>query len=209
MRSALTQALLVCAAHARFGDRQGLRKHIPGPLCSCGNWGRWHDAGANTPLCCIEQTVNVLQEIAMQLNAHNVTYTLSCGSLLGAVRCGQMIPWDYDGDIEAYGTPKAFSAAINAWRKAHAGPRVTGVFGNIGNVHIGDVHIDIGNSGLPAPATAPCKLGKHNFMCRRDYDRSLTAMYGADWRTPRRWCNWQKLHLCSSVRRSDANMLCA
>lgn len=40
-----------------------------------------------------------LKEIAKVLNELNVTYWLEWGTLLGAVRNGKIIPWDYDIDI--------------------------------------------------------------------------------------------------------------
>lgn len=46
-----------------------------------------------------EKITNGLSVIDKVLNAHNIYYTISYGTLLGAVRHWDMIPWDDDADI--------------------------------------------------------------------------------------------------------------
>lgn len=43
--------------------------------------------------------INTLQEIHRICEQHNIVYYLAFGSLLGAIRDGGQIPWDYDIDI--------------------------------------------------------------------------------------------------------------
>ena len=55
--------------------------------------GRW------TPPCCVNALKATLQHVIEVFDFNNVAYWLEGGSLLGAARNGQLIPWDYDIDI--------------------------------------------------------------------------------------------------------------
>ncbi|XP_054723639.1 ribitol 5-phosphate transferase FKRP-like [Uloborus diversus] len=58
--------------------------------------GRW------TPPCCLENLRQTARYVFSILNKCEVRYWLEGGSLLGAVRTGDIIPWDYDVDIGIY-----------------------------------------------------------------------------------------------------------
>ncbi|XP_015917343.1 ribitol 5-phosphate transferase FKRP [Parasteatoda tepidariorum] len=58
--------------------------------------GRW------TPPCCIENLRVTTRYVIGILEKCRVRYWLEGGSLLGAVRTGDIIPWDYDVDIGMY-----------------------------------------------------------------------------------------------------------
>lgn len=47
-------------------------------------------------------TVDAIQEIKEILDKHNIEFWLSCGTLLGAVRDGKLIPWDWDVDFATW-----------------------------------------------------------------------------------------------------------
>lgn len=58
--------------------------------------GRW------TPPCCLENLRQTARYVFGILEKCNVRYWLEGGSLLGAIRNGDIIPWDYDVDIGIY-----------------------------------------------------------------------------------------------------------
>ncbi|NXE44459.1 FKRP protein, partial [Ptilorrhoa leucosticta] len=58
--------------------------------------GRW------TPPCCLRALRLTARHVLAELEAAGVRYWLEGGSLLGAVRLGDIIPWDYDVDLGLY-----------------------------------------------------------------------------------------------------------
>ena len=58
--------------------------------------GRW------TPPCCLHNLRLTARHVFLILESNGVRYWLEGGSLLGAVRHGDIIPWDYDVDIGIY-----------------------------------------------------------------------------------------------------------
>lgn len=58
--------------------------------------GRW------TPPCCLRALRATLRHVIKVLEACGVRYWLEGGSLLGAARHGDIIPWDYDVDLGLY-----------------------------------------------------------------------------------------------------------
>ena len=57
------------------------------------NEGKW------TPACCLENLRKTSRHVIRILESYNIRYWLEGGSLLGAVRNGDIIPWDSDVDI--------------------------------------------------------------------------------------------------------------
>lgn len=58
--------------------------------------GRW------TPPCCLRALRQTAKYVFRILESQNVRYWLEGGTLLGAMRNGDIIPWDYDVDIGIY-----------------------------------------------------------------------------------------------------------
>ena len=58
--------------------------------------GRW------TPPCCLRHLRATARHVFNTLQSQDVRYWLEGGSLLGAARNGDIIPWDYDIDIGIY-----------------------------------------------------------------------------------------------------------
>jgi hypothetical protein len=58
--------------------------------------GKW------TPPCCLKALRETVKHVFSILEEDQVRYWLEGGSLLGAARNGDIIPWDYDVDIGIY-----------------------------------------------------------------------------------------------------------
>lgn len=52
-----------------------------------------------TPACCLENLRKTARHVIRIMESYNIRYWLEGGSLLGAVRSGDIIPWDSDVDI--------------------------------------------------------------------------------------------------------------
>ncbi|EDQ87221.1 uncharacterized protein MONBRDRAFT_27401 [Monosiga brevicollis MX1] len=57
------------------------------------------ERGRFTPPCCLEHIRETARYVFRQLEAVGVRYWLEGGTLLGAVRHRDIIPWDYDADL--------------------------------------------------------------------------------------------------------------
>ncbi|XP_071276797.1 ribitol 5-phosphate transferase FKRP-like [Agelaius tricolor] len=58
--------------------------------------GRW------TPPCCLRALRATARHVLEQLETSGIRHWLEGGTLLGAVRLGDIIPWDYDVDVGLY-----------------------------------------------------------------------------------------------------------
>ena len=69
--------------------------------------GRW------TPPCCLHNLRITATHVLKLLESEGVRYWLEGGSLLGAARMGDIIPWDYDIDIGIYESDIKKSKALS------------------------------------------------------------------------------------------------
>ena len=81
-------------------------------------------SGSYTPLCCRRQTTTFVHRLADEvLDPLGVPYSLNGGTLLGAVRCGSFLSYDYDLDISVLGLPKTMNEdalweKVTEWRSS-------------------------------------------------------------------------------------------
>ena len=105
---------------------------------SCGDSGvRWReprDASASasaaaaeevlfTPPCCRRHLNDILRVVGGFLDGRRVPHFLTAGSLLGAVRHGGLIPWDYDHDVSV--SLPHLLVMLRAWGRAEWSPLLT------------------------------------------------------------------------------------
>jgi hypothetical protein len=64
-------------------------------VCDFWNWGD----GALRPPCCTEHLLELIGFTSDLLARHDIAHWLDFGTLLGAVREGELIPWDGDADF--------------------------------------------------------------------------------------------------------------
>lgn len=89
-----------------------------------------------------ELAVSVLKQVKETLDKHDIEFWLITGTLLGAVRDGKFIPWDWDIDLATWyrNLPKIVSAVKELRSKGFA------VYGPISyprNYHIFEIHVNI------------------------------------------------------------------
>lgn len=77
-----------------------------------------------TPPCCLQNLRETARYLFNILNRDGVQYWLEGGSLLGAARYGDIIPWDYDVDIGIYQHEiKKCSYLVEAEKQSKAGKK--------------------------------------------------------------------------------------
>ena len=190
----------------------------PAPVviqCDCRDWATWNNEGLQTPTCCRNDTVAALISLVYVLDDSNIKYSLESGTLLGAVRCGEFIQYDYDVDITVE-SPEPFlvKAALDKWHRQDR----DNIFDRM-TVHL---------TGLPWPQTViegsyeshvmidinivdrlyktrPCLFEGVMMTCTADYRSRLTGLYGKDWMIPHRWTNSRKEGLESTIDMKQLN----
>ncbi|XP_002734292.1 ribitol 5-phosphate transferase FKRP-like [Saccoglossus kowalevskii] len=114
-----------------------------------------------TPPCCIRNLRETVKHVFEILDNAGVRYWLEGGSLLGAARNGDIIPWDYDVDIGIYrddfrkchqlknvrnGVPFTDAEGF-VWEKATEGDFYRVQYSNINHVHV-DVYPFYSKNGI-------------------------------------------------------------
>ena len=143
---------------------------------------------------------------------------MQSGSLVGAVRCGQFLSYDYDIDIHVYANESYLKRIIDEWEKEQLKPN--GILSEIGvnvgglpwidggwgrfwqsNFKKGDVHVDFG-FGLDEHqnvSVVPCIFGGKVLKCNANGRDELKKVYGKDWFIPHRWANWSEGILSTEI----------
>ena len=183
--------------------------------CDCRDWATWNNEGIETPACCRNDTVAALKSLVSVLDDSNIKYSLEGGTLLGAVRCGEFIQYDYDVDINVESSePFLVKAALDKWHRQD----IDNIFDRM-TVHL---------TGLPWPQTViegslqshvmvdihivdrlykirPCLFEGVMMTCTDDYRSHLTGLYGKDWMIPHRWTNSRKEDLDEAIDMKQLN----
>nr|CAD7262823.1 unnamed protein product [Timema shepardi] len=105
--------------------------------------GKW------TPPCCLEGLRHTARHVFDQLDAAGVRYWLEGGSLLGAMRMGDILPWDYDIDVGIYRDDIPLCSWLNqahsqpiiddkgfVWEKANEGDFYRVQFSQVNRLHV-------------------------------------------------------------------------
>ena len=193
-RWALWAVLIWISVHVRATSNLRQRSE-----CSCGDWGKWHAHDKHTPPCCRQNTIRALKSLTNILGQNNISYSLMGGTLLGAVRCGEFIKYDYDADIDMYTSVSNAKKVLTQWHQTSdifkhmrvtVGPLPWGQRVFAGSKP-GSVHLDIGVKQV-VPDLVPCIFEDVVMTCRSDYENILNKKYGSDWLVPHRWERWPK-----------------
>ncbi len=147
-----------------------------------------------------------LKELADILTEMNLFWFISCGTLLGAYRNGDLLPWDSDIDVELR-EEEARSRAGELIRKLKkAGFKTSSSIGKLRQTYRIYAHkhghqyairlwreVDnyryLGRMRLPAEffkdnSLSQIEIRGHKYPCPRNIEGYLVWKYGPDWRVP-------------------------
>lgn len=137
------------------------------------------------PLCYHAELIEILAYTADLLKKHGITFWLDGGNLLGAVRNGKIIPWDWDADICTFEADnwqiinlsseiKADGYHFKSVDRRHGRPHVFKVFKSNQAFHLdifpffsdGDKLLNINYPNEPILLADVCCLDEIKFECK-------------------------------------------
>ncbi len=126
----------------------------------CDFWN-WSEGGLR-PACCTSHLLELLFYVADLLERNQIPFWLDYGTLLGAVRNGELIPWDDDVDLGV--------------RKRD----VNDVVGLAKEITRAGYHFDSSNPGLLRVGYSPTNLQYVDLFIWESDDGSMTTPLAAD-----------------------------
>lgn len=159
------------------------------------------------PLWYTAEITSVLEYAANLLEKHGITYWLSCGNLLGAVRDGKAISWDYDADAACFEkdidqivalTDEIKSDGYNCSAIKHRGrihvfkiwsstpewhcdiwPHFLADDGILHNIHIGHFFVPLAD----IENMKSIQYERRTYPCPDNVEQLIVSRYGKDFRT--------------------------
>lgn len=186
----------------------------PKPSCLCKNWFSWNGLNLDTPPCCKNGYIYAFKSLKKYLDVNNITYSLSNGTLLGAVRCGEMIQYDYNIDITIYHSISKTRDVLNLWHiKSPVFSNMTIIVnglpwpqiefsGSKDMVLYFNIEIDTKNH----PIVYPCIFEGVVSSCAYNYRILLELLYGKDWMLPHRWADSSTNELSKDIDMKQLNV---
>tara|TARA_E500000331_G_scaffold194925_1_gene187249 strand:+ start:2299 stop:3156 length:858 start_codon:yes stop_codon:yes gene_type:complete len=183
------------------------------PACVCKDWATWNDMKLSIPPCCKEGYIRAFKSLKTYLDINNISYSLMNGTLLGAVRCGEMIQYDYNIDMKIYNTIGKSRDVLNSWHlKSPIFSNMTIIIkglpwaenefsGSSDMILYFNIEIDTKDS----PPLYPCLFEGLKSSCVYNYQIILISLYGKDWMLPRRWTNSSALVLSKEIDMKQLN----
>lgn len=194
-------------------DKLRKPKPVIREICYCKQWSVWNDNNINMPACCREYYISSFISLSKYLKDNNVSYSLSNGTLLGALRCGEMINYDYNIDIVIYADKLDAKHVLNLWhRKSDIWDNMTIMIEGLpwsktkfSGSHQVVLYYNIEVSP-DKPKLLPCLFEGVLSSCRKDSRSLLKKRYGKDWMIPRRWSNSSAVSLNKKIDMKQLNL---
>lgn len=153
--------------------------------------------------------VNMLPYLTKLLEANEIKYWLDWGTLLGAVRNGKIIPWDFDIDlgIQAEDIAKVLSLRVDVWKDGYDIEPCSVLPSKLlfykkdnhgdafhidmdswitdGDILRSNFNPDIIHTAEELGVLVDIEFEGRLYPAPRDPEKVLERLFGEDWRTPK------------------------